>query len=99
MVDNNKSKDEIITTSTRSAQAANFYDTARQNCKRLVDEFAKDQAQCSQSVSNLQLNWIAAAKDSIKSTVSAHRLVASNGNVPVVTPSHTVEFVKQSNEI
>ena len=41
MVDNNKSKDEIITTSTRSAEAANFYDTVRQNCIRIVDEFAK----------------------------------------------------------
>jgi len=99
MVDNNKSKDEIITTSTRSAEAANFYDTVRQNCIRIVDEFAKAQPQYSQSVSNLQLNWIAAAKDSIKSTVSAHRLLASNGNVPVVTPSYTDEFVKQSNEI
>ena len=59
MVDNNKSKDEIITTSTRSAEAANFYDTVRQNCIRIVDEFAKAQPQCSQSVSNLQLNCIA----------------------------------------
>ena len=59
MVDNNKSKDEIITTSTRSAEAANFYDTVRQNCIRIVDEFAKAQPQYSQSVSNLQLNWIA----------------------------------------
>ncbi len=100
MVDNNKSKDEIITTSTRSAEATNFYDTVRQNCIRIVDEFAKAQPQCSQSVSNLQLNCIAAAKDSIKSMVSAHRLLASNGNVPpVVTPSYTDEFVKQSNEI
>jgi hypothetical protein len=41
MVDNNKSKDEIITTSTRSAEAANFYDTVRQNCIRIVDELQK----------------------------------------------------------
>jgi hypothetical protein len=99
MVDNNKSKDEIITTSTRSAEAANFYDTVRQNCIRIVDEFAKAQPQYSQSVSNLQLNCIAAAKDNIKSMVSAHRLLASNGNVPGVTPPYTDEFVKQSNEI
>ena len=98
MVDNNKSKDEI-TTSTRSAEAGNFYDTVRKNCIRIVDEFAKAQPQYSQSVSNLQLNCIAAAKDSIKSTVSAHRLLASNGNVPVVTPPYTDEFVKRSNEI
>ena len=98
MVDNNKSKDEI-TPSNRSAEVANFYDTVRKNCIRIVDEFAKAQPQYSQSVSNLQLNCIAAAKDSIKSTVSAHRLLASNGNVPVVTPPYTDEFVKRSNEI
>ncbi len=85
MVDNNRSKDDITTTSTRSAEAANFYDTVKQNCIRIVDEFAKAQPQYSQSVSNLQLNWIAAAKDSIQSMVSSHRVFASNGNVlPVV---------------
>ena len=62
MVDNNKSKDEIITTSTRSVEAPSFYDTVRQNCIRIVDEFAKAQPQYSQSVSNLQLNCIARSK-------------------------------------
>ena len=76
MVDNNKSKDEITTTSTRSV-TANFYDTVRQNCVRIVDEFAKAQPQYSQSVSNLQINCIAVAKDNIKSMVSAHRLLAN----------------------
>ena len=99
MVDNNKSKDDIITTSTRSAEAANFYDTVRQNCIRIVDEFAKAQPQYAQSVSNLQLNCIDIAKDSIKSMVSAQRVLATNGNVPVVTPPYTDEFVKRSNEI
>ena len=41
MVDNIKSKDDITTTSTRSAEAANFYDTVRQNWIRIVDEFDK----------------------------------------------------------
>ena len=31
--------------------------------------------------------------------VSAQRALASNGNVPVVTPPYTNEFVKRSNEI
>ena len=99
MVDNNKSKDEIITTSTRSVEAPRFYDTVRQNCIRIVDEFAKAQPQYAQSVSNLQLNCIDIAKDSIKSMVSAQRVLATNGNVPVVTPPYTDEFVKRSNEI
>ena len=100
MVDNIKSKDDITTTSTRSAEASNFYDTVRQNCIRIVDEFAKAQPQYAQSVSNLQINCIAGAKDTIRNMVSAHRVFASNGNVPpVVTPPYTDEFVKQSNEI
>ena len=99
MVDNIKSKDDITTTSTRSTEVANFYDTVRQNCIRTVDEFAKVQLQYAQSVSILQLNYIAAAKDTIQSIVSAQMLFASNGNVPVVTPPYTDEFVKQSNEI
>ena len=100
MVDNIKSKDEITTTSTRSSEAANFYDTVRQNCIRIVDEFAKAQPQYAQSVSNLQINCIDAAKDTIRNMVSAHRVFASNGNVPpVVAPPYTNEFVKQSNEI
>ena len=31
--------------------------------------------------------------------VSAQKLLASNGNVPMITPPYTDEFVKQSNEI
>ena len=31
--------------------------------------------------------------------VSAQRVLATNGNVPVVTPPYTDEFVKRSNEI
>ncbi len=98
MVDNIKSKDDI-TTSTRSTEAASFYDTVRQNCIRIVDEFEKAQPQYAQSVSNLQLDCIAAAWDTIRNMVSAQKLLANNKNVPVVTPPYTDEFVKQSNEI
>ena len=97
MVDN-KSKDDITTT-TRSTGAANVYDTIRQNCIRIVDEFTKAQPQYTQSVSNLQLDYIAAAKNTTENMVSAQKLLASNGNVPTVTPPYTDEFVKQSNEV
>ena len=97
MVDN-KSKDDI-TTSTRSTEAANVYDTVRQNYIRIVDEFTKAQPQYTQSVSNLQLDYIAATKNTIQNMVSAQKLLASNGNVPMITPPYTDEFVKQSNEI
>ena len=50
MVDN-KSKDDITTT-TRSTEAANLYDTVKQNYFRIVDGFTKAQPQYMQSVSN-----------------------------------------------
>jgi hypothetical protein len=94
----NKSKDDTTTT-TRSTEAANVYDTVKQNYIRIVDEFTKAQPQYTQSISNLQLDYVAAAKNSIQNMVSAQKMLASNGNVPIVTPPYTDEFVKQSNEI
>ena len=98
MVDN-KSKDDITTT-TRSTEAANLYDTVKQNYIRIVDEFTNAQPQYTQSVSNLQVDCVAAAKNTIQNTISAQKLLASNGNCPIITPQYTDEFVKQSsNEI
>ena len=57
MVDN-KSKDDISTT-TMPTEAANLYDTVKQNSIRIVDEFTKAQPQYTQSVSNLQLDYVA----------------------------------------
>ncbi len=94
----NKSKDDTTTT-TRSTEATNVYDTVRQNYIRIVDEFTKAQPQYTQSISNLQLDYVAAAKNSIQNMISAQKMLASNGNVPIVTPPYTDEFVKQSNEI
>ena len=96
MVDN-KSKDDITTT-TRSTEAANLYDTVKQNYIRIVDEFSKAQPQYTQSVSNLQLDYVAAAKNTIQNIVSAQKMLASNWSFPIV-PQHTDEFVKRSNEI
>jgi uncharacterized protein YjgD (DUF1641 family) len=98
MVDN-KSKDDITTTTTRSTEAANVYDTVKQNYTRILDEITKAQPQYTQSVSNLQLDYIAAAKNTIQNMVSAQKQLASNGNVPMITPPYADEFVKQSNEI
>ena len=39
------------------------------------------------------------AKNSIQNMISAKKMLASNGNVPIVTPPYTDESVKQSNEI
>jgi hypothetical protein len=97
MVDN-KSKDDITTT-TRSTEAANLYDTVKQNYIRIVDEFTKAQPQYTQSVSNLQHDYVSAAKNTIQNIVSAQKMFASNGSFPIVTRQYTDEFVKRSNEI
>jgi len=97
MVDN-KSKDDVNTT-TRSTEVISLYDTARENYIRIVDELTKAQPQYTQSISNLQLDYVAAVKNTIQNMVTAQKLFATNGNVPIVTPPYTEEFVKQSNEI
>jgi hypothetical protein len=97
MVDT-KSKDNV-NTSTGSTEVTNVCDTATQNCIRIVDELAKAQPQYAQSVSNLQHDYVAAAKNTIQNIGSVQRMFASNVNFPIVTPQHTDEFVKRSNEI
>ena len=97
MVDT-KSKDNV-NTSTGSTEVTNVYDTATQNCTRIVDELAKAQPQYAQSVSNLQHDYVAAAKNTIQNIGSVQRMFASNVNFPIVTPQYTDEFVKRSNEI
>ena len=96
MIDN-KSKDDSTTTITRSTEAANLYDTVNQNYIRILDECTKSQPEYTQAVSNLQLGYIAAAKNAIQNMVSAQKQLA--GNIPTVTSPYTDEFVKQSNEI
>jgi len=97
MVDT-KSKDNV-NTSTGSTEITNICDTATQNCIRIVDELAKAQPQYTQSVSNLQLDYVAAAKNAIQNIGSVQKMLANNVNFPLVTPQHTDEFVKRSNEI
>ncbi|MFY9869137.1 MAG: hypothetical protein WAK17_05420, partial [Candidatus Nitrosopolaris sp.] len=62
--------------------SAEIYDTVKQNSIRIVDEFTKAQPQYTQSVSNLQLDYVAAAKNAITNMVSAQKLLASNVNFP-----------------
>ena len=97
MVDT-KSKDNV-NTSTGSTEVTNVYDTATQNCIRILDELTKAQPQYTQSVSNLQSDYVAAAKNTIQNIGSVQRMFASNVNFPIITPQYTDEFVKRSNEI
>ena len=88
-----------VTTRTASTEVTNLYDIATQNYIRILDELAKAQPQYAQSVSNLQHDYVAAAKNTIQNMVSAQKMSASNVNFPIVTPQYADEFVKRSNEI
>src|SRR5215469_16278468 len=77
----------------------NQYDTVEQNSIRIVDEFTKAQPQYTQSISNLQQDYVAAGKNTIQNMVSVQKMLASNVNFPIVTPQYTDGFVKRSNEI
>jgi hypothetical protein len=92
------SKSEV-TTKTGSTEVTNLYEIATQNCIRILEELAKTQPQHIQSISNLQHDYVVAAKNSIENMVSVQKMLASNVNFPIVTPQYADEFVKRSNEI
>jgi hypothetical protein len=81
------------------SEITNLYEIATQNCIRILDESAKAQPQYTQSVSNLQDDYVAAAKNTMQNMVSVQKMLASNVNFPIVTPQYADEFVKRSNEI
>jgi antitoxin component HigA of HigAB toxin-antitoxin module len=58
---------------------------------RIVEAITKAQQQYTQSVSDLQLDYVAAAKNAIQNIASAQKVLA--------TSQYTDEFVKQSNKI
>jgi hypothetical protein len=100
MVD--KSKDDTFK-ATDHSETGDFYDTIRENFIKIVDELAKVQPQYSQSVSNLQLDYIQAIKNTIHTAFSTQKhLTTSNQGTWNSTPSSvpfTEQFTKQSNEI
>lgn len=100
MVD--KSKDET-SKATERGETLDLYETVRENFIKIVDELAKVQPQYSQSVSNLQLDYIQAIKNTIYTAFSAQKhLTPSNQPSWSSTPSSVPfieQYAKQSNEI
>ncbi len=82
---------------TKDERAADVYDAMRDNLIRTVDEFAKAQPQYSQSISNLQLDYIQTTKNMIQTAFSAQKQLASIVNVPSVPYGEV--FTRQSNEV
>src|ERR671927_580155 len=76
------------------------FDTMRDNFIRTVDEFAKAQPQYSQSISNLQLDYIQTTKNMIQTAFSAHKQVAGAWNWPGTTTLPYGDLLaRQSNEM
>jgi hypothetical protein len=94
MVDN-KSKDD---NSVRTVDTQDIYDTVKNNFLRSIDEIVKVQPQYSQSISNLQLDYIQTIKNTIQTTISAQKQLIGGLNIQLAAPN-TELFTKQSNEI
>ncbi|HEY5631790.1 MAG TPA: hypothetical protein VI278_05910 [Nitrososphaeraceae archaeon] len=86
-----------ITSTTTNVH--DVYDTLKENLVRAVDEMAKAQPQFSQSLSNLQIDYIQTTKNVIQNSVSAQKQVAANMNIPTLTVPYSEQFAKQTNEI
>ena len=82
----------------RASEEQNIYDTIKENLIRTVDEWAKIQPQYSQSISNLQLDFIQMIKNTIQNAISSHKQITGGWN-SVVPISYLDNFAKQSNQI
>lgn len=79
------------------ARTSDVYDTMRDNFIRTVDEFAKVQPQYSQSISNLQLDYIQTTKNMIQTAFAAQKQFVNSLNIPAVP--YVDLFARQSNEM
>ncbi len=76
----------------------NIYDAIQENFIRTVDEWAKIQPQYSQSISNLQLDFIQTIKNTIQNAISSHKQITGVWNYTTSAP-YLDHFTKQSNDI
>ncbi len=94
MVDTKSREDTFGRTTTGVSEV---YDTVRENVLRVIDEMAKVQPQYTQSISNLQLDYIQTVKNTIQTVFSVSKQLAGNSNITV--PGTFIEqFAKQANE-
>jgi hypothetical protein len=74
------------------------YETVKQNFLRTIDEIAKVQPQFSQSISNLQIDYIQTTKNMIQNVASTQKQFTSGLNIPAAGP-YSEQFAKQSTEL
>ena len=93
-------KDDSTSRSTSTTtNVHDVYDTLKENLVRAVDEMAKFQPQLSQSLSNLQIDYIQTTKNVIQNAVSAQKQLVSDMNIPTLAVPYSEQFAKQTNEI
>ena len=82
--------------------ADNLYETINQSVTKVVDEVAKAQPQYSQSVSNLQLDYIQAVKNTVQNTLVAQKNIADAKGFSLNLPfagQYVEQLSNQTNEI
>jgi hypothetical protein len=88
--------------STKSHASDNLYDAINQSITRVVDEVAKAQPQYSQSISNLQLDYIQAIKSTVQNTLAAQKNIADARGFSLNLPfanQYLEQLSNQTNEI
>jgi hypothetical protein len=83
---------------SKSHTGRDVYETVKDNFLRTIDEIAKVQPQFSQSISNLQIDYIQTTKNMIQNVASTQRQLGSGLNIPGVG-QYSEQFAKQSTEL
>src|ERR671938_1718340 len=101
MADKTNKDDTNTTNRSTTSTTTNIhgvYDTVKVNLVRAVDEMAKFQPQLSQSLSNLQIDYIQTTKNVIQNAVSAQKQFIAGLNIPPVTVPYSEQLAKQTSE-
>jgi hypothetical protein len=94
MVDTKSREESISRTITGVSEAR---DVVRDNVIRVIDEMVKVQPQYTQSISNLQLDYIQTVKNTIQTVFSVPKQLAGNSNIDL-PGTFTEQFTRQVNE-
>ena len=79
-------------------EVRDLYETVKDNLLRTIDEIAKVQPQFSQSISNLQIDYIQTTKNMIQNVASTQKQFTSGLNIPGSGP-YSEQIAKQSTDL
>jgi hypothetical protein len=97
MADRTSSDYNTDKTQSRS-EVRDAYETVKENFLRTIDEIAKVQPQFSQSISNLQIDYIQTTKNMIQNVASSQKQFTCGLNIPGAGP-YSEQLAKQSTEL